>query len=522
MSTSIKIDTLNETVYKVRPIFIDIVHELAYEGPCRFGKGDELEPEFDKMINNEAYKGFLMGIKYNMPKGVEVLEPHRLQGHTDDWCISEVEMKKLCEGVEDTDFYFISTTGRTGEMIVEFAQMVKKPLAFVGNDFGMTINISALKARGLEAYGFFSWKEAGRQLNVLRAKKALANTRVLCVTRFNGNLSLQCANDSFIDLEKVHNVLGTKFRYANLHEVIDQIQEIDPTTNYNTPGRLQENINEKDMLELNQIIDDLVDGAQQCDMSREEIIPSMKMYYLVQKLMKKNECNAFTAPCPAACSTCRINKERFTFCVTHSLNNEDGVPSSCEYDIAAVVSQAALQAIAGKPSYMGNTAVLTLPDGTLTGTDHYQMHFSESHVGPEKWSALNGMPNMIMTGHSVPNRKMKGYDQEPSDYAIRSFAYSGFGVTLRQDFDKDSEQVVTMCRFDPNCNKLFVSKGVLKGGFGYEMQNCTMGALIQVENSDRFFRNQLEVGNHVPFVYGDYLQDMIELGKSLNLEVLEG
>ena len=55
--------TLHETVLKVRLVFVDIVRELPYEGPCRFGKGPELEREFDEMINNEAYKGIQMGIQ---------------------------------------------------------------------------------------------------------------------------------------------------------------------------------------------------------------------------------------------------------------------------------------------------------------------------------------------------------------------------------------------------------------------------------------------------------------------------
>lgn len=505
----------------VRPIFIDIVHELAYEGPCRFGKDKELEPEFDVFINNEAYKGFLAGIEHNMPEGVKILEPHRLMGHTDSWCISDAEMKKLYEGMEDTDFYFLSTTGRTGEMFIEFAQHVKKPCAFIGNDFGLTINMSSFKARGLECYGFIDWNEARRTLRVLRAKKALAETRVMCVNRFNGNISYHCASDSFIDLEKVTDKLGTKFRYVNLHEFIDQLQEIDPTTNYTTPGRVQENINEADMVEVNKLVDELMAGAKECEMSREELVRSVKVYYLAQKLLKKNECNAFTAPCPDTCSTCRINKERFTFCLSHSLNNENGVPSACEYDVAAVLSKAALQAVANKPSYMGNTAILTRTDGTRVD-DGLQMHFSVDHIGQERWDSLKGVPSIIMTGHSVPNRKMNGFDAAPVDYSIRSFAYSGFGATLRTDFNDDKGQVVTMCRFSADCEKLLVSKGTVYGGFGYELTNCTLGSLLQVEDSDRFFKAQLEVGNHVPFVYGDYFEEMVELGKSLGLEVLIG
>lgn len=519
MAKDYKIDRIHDVTLKVRPIFIDIVHELPYEGPCRFGQGPELERSFDEMINNEAFKGMQMGLKYNMPEGVEILEPRRLQDHTDSWIISEAGMKMLTKGSEETDLYFVSTTGRTGEMIVEFAQMVKKPIAFVGNDYGMTINTSAMLARGIECYAWRTWDEARMNLRVLRARKALAETRVMCVTRFNGNLSLQCANDSFIDLEKVHQVTGAKFRFVNLHELIDQLAEIDPTTNHTTPGRLQENINAEDMAEVSKIIDGLCDGAETLAMTKENMIPSVKMYRLIQKLMAKNECNAFTAPCPASCSTCRMNKERFTFCISHSLNNECGIPSACEYDIAAVLSKSVLQTLANKPSYMGNTTVLTAPDGTLMD-DGYIMHFSKDHIGPEKWNALNGQPNMILTGHSVANRKMKGFDAEPAPFSIRPFAYSGFGVTMRQNFDLDAGQVVTMCRFDPNCEKLFISRGVLKGGFGYDMDNCTLGSLIQVEDTDTFFQYQIQVGNHVPFVYGDIKKELIALAKALGLQAL--
>lgn len=521
MGTVTNFETLHDTTLKVRLVFFDIVHELPYEGPCRFGKGQELEREFDEMINNEVYKGIQMGIQYNIPEGVELLEPKRYMGHTENWRVSEEAMKSLCVGSEETDVYLASTTGRTGEMIVEFAQMVKKPVIFIGNDYGSTINTSAMLAHGIETYSFLCWDDFKKQLRVLRARKALANTRVLCVSRFGHDYSLHDSNDSFISLDKVTEVLGTKFRFANLHEVIDQIHEIDPTTNYTTPGRQQLNINAEDMKKVNAVIDELTNNAEPCAMERENMIPSIKMYQLVQKLLEANECNAFTANCPDACSTCRINKERFTFCITHSLNNEAGVPSACEYDIAAVVSKAALQAIASKPSYMGNTAVLTLPDGTLT-EDGCVQHFSKDHVGEEKWNALRGVPNMVMTQHSVGNRKMKGFDEEGAKFAIRPFAYSGFGVTMRRDFDADAkeDQTITMCRFSPNCDKLFISKAKLTGGFGYDMDNCTHGALFQVNDTRTFYKGQIQVGNHIPFVYGDYYDEMAALGESLGLEVI--
>ena len=42
-----------DTVLNVRPIFVGIQHLYFYEGPCRFGEGEELMPEYDAMMNQE-------------------------------------------------------------------------------------------------------------------------------------------------------------------------------------------------------------------------------------------------------------------------------------------------------------------------------------------------------------------------------------------------------------------------------------------------------------------------------------
>ena len=65
-------------------------------------------------------------------------------------------------------------------------------------------------ARGIETYSLLSWQQFQRRLRVLRARKALANTRVLCVSRFGHDYSLHDANDSFVSLDKVTEVLGTR------------------------------------------------------------------------------------------------------------------------------------------------------------------------------------------------------------------------------------------------------------------------------------------------------------------------
>ena len=43
---------------------------------------------------------------------------------------------------------------------------------------------------------------------------------------------------------------------------------------------------------------------------------------------------------------------------------------------------------------------------------------------------------------------------------------------------------------------------------------------FRVKDGNDFFQKQLEVGNHVPLVYGDYFDQVVALGKQLGLEVI--
>ena len=89
-------------------------------------------------------------------------------------------------------------------------------------------------------------------------------------------------------------------------------------------------------------------------MTRDMVKKSVEAHWGIQKFLDYFECNCFTAPCPDLCATRRLNEKQFTMCLNHSLNNEQGIPSACEYDLGALISKLMLQAIGRRPSYMGN------------------------------------------------------------------------------------------------------------------------------------------------------------------------
>ena len=77
-----------------------------------------------------------------------------------------------------------------------------------------------------------------------------------------------------------------------------------------------------------------------------------------------------------------------------------------------------------------------------------------------------------------------------------------------------------MARIDPSCSKLFVAKGEIVGGVGYNDYGCSEGVFFRVKDGNDFFQKQLDVGNHIPLVYGDCFDKVCELGKYLGLEVV--
>ena len=95
------IQPITKTKLNLRPIFVEMSHLYVYEGPCRFGQGDELTPEFDQSLNAEMYKGFLEDIRNNIPDWVNLLEPVYVVRH-DDWLIPDEMIEAMAKGYEET------------------------------------------------------------------------------------------------------------------------------------------------------------------------------------------------------------------------------------------------------------------------------------------------------------------------------------------------------------------------------------------------------------------------------------
>lgn len=501
----------------VKPMFLTLYHEYVFEGPCRFGEGMQLETEFDLHMAAEKFKGWHAQLKAAMPADVvNLLEPVKVE-RSEEFLTKDEMIETLAEGSDEVDLYYIGYASRPYDLALEFAMRTGKPCAITQACCASAITSAEFLSRGMEFYSFEDWADATEYMTVLRARKVLRDSKILAATRMTSSVSVS-SPDSIIDPEKITEKFGTRLRFVSAHEMLDQISYDDPMSNHCTPGRKGLNLTEEDGKIIDQMTDELINGADECQMTREMVKKSVEANYGINKFLDYFECNCFTAPCPDLCATRRLNEKKFTMCLNHSLNNENGIPSACEYDLGALVSKLMLQAIGRRPSYMGNCFTSPIRNGVRAPLPK-ALFFTPDHVDA-KTAELADAENVVLTFHSVPNRRWESFDEPYRPYAIREFARSGFGATLRYEFAADAGQTITMCRIDPTCEKLFVAKGTILNSMGYDQTNCSMGVFFQVKDSKDFFRKQAAIGNHMPLIYGDFEQQIIELGDLLGLEIV--
>jgi hypothetical protein len=276
----------------VKPVFIAFYHDYVFEGPCRFGSGEELTKKFDQMTNQEAYRGFMKLVDKNLAGRVNLLPPAFVE-RNEEFPVSDQMMEEMARDSEKADVYLFGQPAGDYDVILEFAQRYRKPVILTGMALATSTTVAALAARGLEAYPTIDWQDITGQL-ISSCKKGLKETKVLLAPVGNSNISFS-ATDSFLSLEKVTEVFGVRFRHVSAHELVDQTRHISPDSNHTLPGRIGLNPTDEDMKKIEEITGSLIDDAIACHMQKEYVFNSVKAYYTVRKFLEHHQCNA--SPC---------------------------------------------------------------------------------------------------------------------------------------------------------------------------------------------------------------------------------
>lgn len=467
-----------DEVLKIKPVYVHLIHRYPYMGPCRFGQGEQLERAYDEMMAEENFQKMqdILQELYGSDRRFQLLKPAYLP-QLDEFICREEELDSVGDDIHQADVILME--GLMGQhLAVNLAKRFRKPMVAVGCCTSTDVT-ACLRAAGFEAYGCWLLEKSKALMEFLRAKKGIQKTRVLSVLK--GDVISKGVESNIRDFDRITNQWGVTFKFVNAEDFLDEIGNLSP----------------EEVETAEKTADALMAGAESCTVSRDDMIRSAKVYVAAKKMLNLFDCNAFTIPCFEICATRRLNEERYTFCLTHSLLKEEGIPSACESDYNSLLSMIVMMNLADNAPHMGN------------------MHPALPHEIPE---SLAGKENLIRIYHSVSTRYMRGRKGPAAPYGIRSFTAGLWGATLRYDYEQDAGSGVTMVRFNPQGTKLLAARARIAEGFGYDSIGCDNGFLAEVEDMEEFFEAMCDCGHHYVWAYGDLTGALEKLGNMIGFE----
>jgi len=460
----------------VKPIMTNMYHTAEWEGPCRF---NVVSPEEEKKRALNSFQSFserLSKNEFNLDlNNVEVLEPSLLL-FIEDFKLSESDLKILDRDMEKTDAIFLDPSGAS-KASYDIAVRYKKPVIFSWGINCRTVDIAAYcRSKGLEVFNPNSQEETIKILNLLRARKVFSQTKILYPTNWGWPSVASVAGIN--EPEKLKDQFGIELNTISYDELSFEMDS--------TKASREEKKKAEEMAAI------IYENAEHAYLDQKYVARSMEFYNTIIRLMKKYDCNAFTIECFEFCSSRLPQKWEITPCLIHTLFKDLGIPSACEGDLGGLLSMHLLMSLSKKSSHLGN------------------MFYRE-----------NGTMEI---NHSVPGTKMNGYDKPALPYQLGRFVESGWGTKALVDFMNNDEKAVTVARMNPTATGLLVLKGKLVGSKGYEedLRGCSVSAYIvgiESGSADEFMRRQVDYGNHLVWVYGDYSTDLYKLCEMLNINV---
>lgn len=457
-----------DTNLNIKPLFgIRIPSEL-HEGPCR--ANDPTTWNKAKAVNQakQLYDEWYQNLSTALKTNVKILDPVYVQ-FSGDHRIDKETWNKIKTQDNETDLYVLSHYRIPG-----LEKHTDKPVAIVGNSCA-TLDVNAfLNSQGKTTFGAFDYDQLEDIITSLKVKKALQQTKLLIVSNGKWDFEFNTVRSN-IDVNKLKDKFGISSQYITIDEMMKEFEQV------NQDGKYKE--------EAEKITKNLMQNAEKNTMNIESIEPSIMYYLTAKKLMQQYGCNGFTATCQEFCVSKFPMEFKVTPCITHTLLKDEGYVSACEADVNVFFSMALQMYLSNRAPYMGNTLIQDAGE------------------------------NLLKIHHDVPSRKMMGYDSENLPYRLVSFTERNWGPTMRYDFSRDKDKVVTFCRMTPNADKILVVKGKIEDVGGLNQWGCSLYVVIKVTDAMKYFDRAQQTGHHFSMVYGDYISEMERLAEVLNIKI---
>jgi len=473
---SIDIPSPHLNKLKVKPIMTNMYHTDEWEGPCRF---NVVSTEEEKKRAYDAFATFNKDLKDNNvgldSTIVEMMDPELIL-FVEDFKIADKEYQKIEKDALEADILYVSPAG-SSIATFQIAKKYNKPVVIAWDLNCRTVDIAAYcNSMGVEAYALNSNEERNEVMTLLRARKAFSQTRILYPTDRGWPSVASVAGIN--EPEKLKDQFGIELVTISYDELSEEMTK--------TLDSESERLDAAKMAEI------MYKNSTHSYLEEKYVANSMEFYNTIIRLMRKHDCNAFTIECFEFCCSRLPQKWNITPCLIHTMFKDLGIPSACEGDLGGLLTMHMLMSISKKSSHLGN------------------MFYRE-----------NGKMEI---NHSVPGIKMNGVDKPALPYQLGRFVESGWGSKAVVDFMNNEEKTVTVARMNPTGTGLLVLKGELVGSKGWDedLRGCSVSAyIVGIESgtADEFLRKQVDYGNHLVWVYGDYSDELKKLGDLINVDV---
>lgn len=454
------IESAMKKQYTIRPLVGFLQHSAFWEGPCRAGKFENLQPEAEREWAKKYMEDIKRTLKEIRPE-IKVLEPIAVP-YLENLTVSEEIWNRIEENLEQVDAFVVFCF-----RVPKLERYRKTTIVFSNGNEGADL-CAYNRSIGVEAYNAIDMADLNEILHDLWVRKCVAGTRALILTA--GQVPTYGVQSNIRDLEYLRRQYGfeaVKLPFKDIFPYMDRADEA----------------------KAREIAGALLANAKETKVNPDYFINDIKYYLAAREMMEFHGCNAFSTACIELCAS-RIPQERkFTPCTCHSLLKAEGIPSVCEEDLNAMMAMMVLMYGCGRSAFMGNP-------------------FLQSE-------------EILSIHHAVPALKMNGFDQPDLDYSMWAFTGQGFGGKMQIAFEQNQEQYVTFGRFNPAGNRMIIKRGeVVRSEF--REYYCSPHYYIRLENGREYMHNLADFGHHQVLVFGDQRAVVKRIAKYMGFEVTEG
>jgi len=221
----------------------------------------------------------------------------------------------------------------------------------------------------------------------------------------------------------------------------------------------------------------------------EEIIKAYRMYLGMENLIKDKKANGITVDCLRLFGIMPAYP-----CIGFTFLNDRGIPSACEGDVLSLFTMYIYKNLTGLPSFISDPVI-------------------------------DVSKNTVIHAHCVAPTKIDGKNSSP--YIIRSHAEDNRSVSLQVKFERIGEKmtVANLIKDADEKIKFVLSTGKLSGNPEIN-RGCRTKFELEVKDAMKMLKNWPNgavscFGLHRVLVYGDWIDEIEELAKLLNIEVIE-